>query len=145
MKIKAKIFDKELGFPKYMPAGAAGFDFTCRTATTIKPGETKTVPLNIAMKVPEGYVVIIAPRSSTHGRLGLVMPHSVGILDPYYSGDNNEIVALFYNSGKKIAKIHRGDTLAQGLLIKCERAEFVEVASLGKGSEPGWQMPKRRA
>jgi len=138
MNIKVKRFDTDLPLPKYAPKDAAGFDLTCRTSVDIAPGETKAVPLNIAIQVPKGHVLFLMPRSSTFGKFGLVMPQSVGIVDPYYSGDNNELVAVFNNLSKTIAKIQKGDQLVHGLIIKSEQVIFDEVSSLGEGTEPGW-------
>jgi len=138
MKIKIRRFDKELLLPRYVPAGAAAFDFSCRTSVDIEPGETKAIPLNVAIEVPKNYVLLLMPRSSTFGKFGLIMSQSVGVVDPYYSGDDNELVAVLHNIGKKTAKIKKGDELVHGLLVKSEGVEFNEVQSLGKGIGPAW-------
>lgn len=138
MKIQAKRFDTKLPLPQYLPEDAAGFDLASRVSVQIDPGETKAVPLNIAIKVPKGYALLLLARSSTFGKFGLIMPHSVGVVDPYYSRDENELVAIFHNLGKKVADIQKGAHLVHGILIKSERVEFDEVKSLGKGIEPGW-------
>ena len=131
MKIKIKRFDKNLPHPKY-EKGAAGFDFFCRTNVTIKPKEIRGAPSNIALVVPKGYVLLITPRSSTPTRTGLIMPHTIGIVDPFFCGDDNEIQLIFKNPTDKTVTIKKGAKLAQGVLIKCETAIFDEVKKLKK-------------
>lgn len=141
MKVKTKRFDKSLPFPEYEP-GAAGFDFICRKGTIINPGETKAIPSNLAMKVPEGYVLLVTPRSSTSSKYGLIMPHSIGIIDPFYCDDSNEIMLIFHNFTQEKTKVETGDKIAQGILIKSEKLEFDEVANLGNSRVKGaWKKP----
>lgn len=143
MKLKTKRFDQSIPLPKYQPE-AAGFDFFCRKKTTIKPGETKAIPSNVAIEIPEGHVILVIPRSSTSCRLGIMMPHSVGVIDPFYKGDDNEIMLIFYNFTDKPAIIKKGERIAQGLLLKTVKAEFKEVKKLTKKARKSrWQKPKR--
>ena len=41
---------------------------TCR----LSQGDTMTIPLGVAMELPEGYEAIIAPRSSTFKKWGIM-------------------------------------------------------------------------
>lgn len=141
MKITAKRFDKELPLPLY-EEGAAGFDFTCRFDVTIKPKAIGVVHLNIGMKVPKGYFLMIVPRSSTAHRKGLVMPHSIGVVDPYYSGPENEVVTLLYNFTNKAVKVKRGDQIVQGMLIKHQFVSFDESKKLKTTKRKMWKKPK---
>ena len=133
MKINVKRFDKTLSLPRY-EKNAAGFDFTCRTGVSIKPGEIVAVPANIAISVPTGYVLLAFSRSTTPTRKGLVMPHSVGVIDPFFCGDDNEIKLIFQNITKETVRIVKGDKLAQGVLMKIETAIFNEVDRLKKST-----------
>jgi dUTP pyrophosphatase len=143
MKIPTKRFDKSLSLPSY-EKGAAGFDFVCKNDAIIKPREIKALPANIALDIPEGYVLLVIPRSSTANKLGLMMPHSLGVIDPFYDGDNNEIILLFYNFTNKTVKIKRGDKIAQGIVVKYERVEFDESKKLHPSTINKWKAPKRR-
>ncbi len=142
MKIKTKRFNKDISLPKYEDL-AAGFDFICRKNIEIKPSESKAIPGNIAMEIPDSYVLLIIPRSSTHARFELTMPHSIGIIDPFYRGDDNEIMLIFHNFGKEIAKIKKGDEIAQGILVKFEKVEFNEVNKLGDSNIKTWRKNKK--
>ena len=143
MKVPTKRFDTSLPLPKYEKQ-AAGFDFICRSRATLKPSEIKAIPANLALAIPEGYVLLIVPRSSTPSRLGLMMPHSVGVLDPYYSGDQNEIVLLLQNFTEKVVRVKKGDVLAQGILVKYEKVEFDETKKLKSSKRGKWKAPRIR-
>lgn len=67
MQIPTKRFNKNTPLPQYED-GAAGFDFICSEDSEIDAGETKAIPGNLAMAIPEGYVLMIVPRSSTPAR-----------------------------------------------------------------------------
>ena len=143
MKIKIKRFDKKIPLPKYEKL-AAGFDFVCRKGATIKQKEIKAIPSNVACEIPDGYVLFAVPRSSTAKRFGLLMPHSFGVVDPFYRGDDNEIILLFYNFTGHSVKIKKGDKIAQGILIKFEKVEFIEVNKLNKSSRKKWDVKTKK-
>ena len=48
------------------------------------------IPLGIAMKLPDGFEAIMAPRSSTPKGMGIMCANSIGIIDNSYSGNNDE-------------------------------------------------------
>lgn len=48
------------------------------------------LPLGVAMKLPKGYEAIVAPRSSTFKKYGLIQANSMGIIDNTYCGDNDQ-------------------------------------------------------
>ncbi|MFZ2226017.1 MAG: dUTP diphosphatase [Candidatus Moraniibacteriota bacterium] len=131
MDINVKRFSAELPLPKY-EKGAAGFDLFCGINASIGPNEIRAIPANIAMSVPRGYVLLIIPRSSTPTRKGLVMPHSMGVVDPYFCSEESEIKLIFQNITNKAVKIRKGDKLAQGIIVKCEMATFNEVDKFKK-------------
>ena len=45
------------------------------------------VSLNMAMKLPEGYEAIVAPRSSAFKRWGILLSNSIGIIDSSFCGN----------------------------------------------------------
>jgi len=144
MKIQLKKIRNAVELPKYEKL-AAGFDFKCVSSVTIKPKEQKLIPTNLAMKIPEGYVLLLVPRSSTPARFGLSMPHSVGVIDPFWNGDENEILLLLYNFTDKPVTLKKGDRIAQGIIVKYEKAEFEEVNSLGKSNRKKYRELKPRS
>jgi dUTP pyrophosphatase len=144
VKIKLKKIRKSVEFPKYEKL-AAGFDFKCVSSVIIEPKEQKMIPTNLAMKIPEGYVLLLVPRSSTPARFGLSMPHSIGVIDPFWNGDENEILLLLYNFTDKPVTLKKGDRIAQGIIVKYEKADFVEVSSLGRSNRKKYKEVKPRS
>ena len=64
-------------------------DLKTAEAVTFKKGEYKEISLGIAMEIPEGYEAIVAPRSSTYKKYGIIMVNSIGIIDESYNGDGD--------------------------------------------------------
>ena len=48
------------------------------------------IPLGVAMKLPDGFEAIIAPRSSAAKKIGILCANSIGIVDNSYQGDNDQ-------------------------------------------------------
>jgi dUTP pyrophosphatase len=48
------------------------------------------VSLGVAIKLPEGFEAIMASRSSTAQKFGVIMSNGIGIIDETYCGDNDE-------------------------------------------------------
>lgn len=55
-------------------------------------GEFRLLPLGVAIQVPVGYETIIAPRSSTYKRWGIVQANSIGVVDQAYCGPNDQLL-----------------------------------------------------
>ncbi len=133
MEIKVKRIDSTVPLPRY-EKDAAGFDFYCGIGMTILPKQIVAIPSNTAMKIPKGYMLLVVPRSSTPKRKGLTMPNSVGVVDPYFCGDTDEIQLIFQNVTDKPVRVKKGEKIAQGIIIKYISAKFVEVDNLGRSS-----------
>lgn len=138
MEIKVKRFDKSLKLPEY-EKGAACFDLFCREAVTILPKEVKLVPLNIAVKIPENYALLIFVRSSTPMKKGLMLANSVGIVDPFYCGEKDEVLCELLNFTDSPVKIHKGEMFAQGMLVKSEVVNWKEVDQMGEKGLGGYK------
>ena len=55
----------------------------------LKAGEHKLIHLGVAMQLPEGYEAVIAPRSSTFKKWGILQPNSPGVVDESYCGPDD--------------------------------------------------------
>lgn len=55
----------------------------------LKAGDFKLIPLGVAMRLPEMYEAILAPRSSTFKNWGILQANSIGVIDNSYSGPND--------------------------------------------------------
>lgn len=126
MKIPIHRIDKNFPLPKYHTAGAVAFDMYARVDATIAPREIVLLPSNLIIAVSDGYALIIAPRSSTARKKGLVFPNSAGVIDQDYRGPNDEIQIQVMNITDAPIKIQAGERIAQGMIVPVERAEWVE-------------------
>lgn len=129
MDVTIQRVDSTLPLPLYHTAGAAAFDFVTREKTVIAPHAIVLVPGNVIVKVPDGYALLILPRSSMPRKKALVFPHSMGLIDQDYHGQQDEIFVQVQNISKSRVTVERGERIAQGLFVKIERANFIEVDS----------------
>jgi len=137
MQVKIKRFDKSLPLPIHKTPGAVAVDLCSRIDLDIKSKEIAYIPMNIALKIPDGYFILMAPRSSTH-KLGLIGLNGVGIVDRDFCGDNDEYNFIAYNFTDKEVNIEKGTRLTQLLLIKCENFEFTELDKMPDPSRGGF-------
>ena len=132
MKARIKRIDKSLPLPAYHTEGSVGFDILCRQDTVIKPKEIVLLPGNVIVETPKGYMLLIALRSSTPRKYGLIKPHGIGIVDNDYCGDEDEVKVQVYNFTDKDTVVKKGDRVAQGVFVRVERPEWEETDSMGK-------------
>lgn len=112
-------------------------DLRCAEDVELKAGESYIIPLGVAMELPRGYTAIIAPRSSTFKKWGVIQTNSIGIIDESYCGDNDEwgmpVLAL------RNTKIHKNDRICQFRLIN--KSDFINlqvVKTLGNKDREGF-------
>lgn len=65
------------------------FDLRCVEDIKMERGDFKYISLGVAIELPKGYEAIVAPRSSTFSRYGIIQANSIGIIDEGYNGDND--------------------------------------------------------
>lgn len=100
--------------------GSACFDVPVAEDFVIDSFEFKTVKLDIAMDIPEGYCVLLFPRSSTFAVHKLIAP--VSVIDSDYK---KQVHGLLYNPTGKIKRFKAGDRLFQGMLVPVEQYSIV--------------------
>jgi len=138
MKVRIKRVDRSLPLPVYETQGSVGFDILCREDTAIGPKSVGRIHSNVIVKVPEGYALVVALRSSTPAKKRLLCPHGIGIVDNDYCGPDDELQVQVYNFSEAPVKVERGEKIAQGVFVKVERAEWDEVESLSEKSRGGF-------
>ena len=129
MQIKIKRFDKSLPLPAYKTAGAAAFDLCSRIDVTIEPHQTFLIPLNVAIKLPDGLLILMSPRSSMP-KLGIIQLNSIGIMDQDYCGDNDEYLLLAQNYTDQVVNIPKGTRLVNCTVLKTSQFEILESENL---------------
>jgi len=127
--------DPELPLPRYAKGGDAGADIVSRVDITLAPGERALVPTGIAIALPDGYVALVHPRSGLAIKHGVTMVNAPGTVDAGYRGEL-QVILINHDKSESVS-FKRGDRIAQLVIQKVERAEFVEVRELpgsGRGS-----------
>lgn len=100
-------------------------------------GEYKLIPLGVAMELPSGYEALVAPRSSTYKKCGIIMPNSIGIIDESYKGDNDEW--HFPAIAMHDTKIRKNERICQFRIIEHQPLiHLKEVESLGNEDRGGF-------
>jgi dUTP pyrophosphatase len=128
--------DPELPLPRYAKGGDAGADIVSRIDITLAPGERALVPTGIAIALPDGYVALVHPRSGLAIKHGVTMVNAPGTVDAGYRGEL-QIILINHDRSESVS-FKRGDRIAQLVIQRVERAEFVEVHDLpGSGRGTG--------
>lgn len=91
-------------------------DLRCAGTTSIKAGDYLVIPLGVSIKLPKGYTAIIAPRSSTFKKYGILMANSIGVVDESYCGDND--IWGFPAYATKDIQIPANERICQFTIIK---------------------------
>jgi dUTP pyrophosphatase len=128
--------DPSIPLPAYAKGGDAGADIVSRIDITLQPGERALVPTGISIALPDGYVALVHPRSGLAIKHGVTMVNAPGTVDAGYRGELQCI--MINHDAKEAITFHKGDRIAQLVIQKVERAEFVEVENLpGSGRGTG--------
>ena len=112
-------------------------DLRCGMDIYMEAGHSIVVPLGVAMELPPGYTAIIAPRSSTFKKWGIIQTNSIGVIDESYKGDNDEWCMPVLAMRKTV--LHKNDRICQfRLLKKTEPIEFMRVKLLNNPDRNGF-------
>lgn len=117
--------------PEYKTPSAAGMDIRSNNEDPITLGslERCIVPTGLYVEIPDGYEGQIRPRSGLAAKKGITMLNSPGTIDADYRG---EIGVIVVNLSKDVVVIEPGERIAQLVICKHERAEWVETADLSE-------------
>ena len=128
--------DSSVPLPSYAKGGDAGVDLTTTIDFTLAPGERQLVPTGIAIALPDGYVALVHPRSGLALKSGITLVNAPGTVDAGYRG---EISCILVNHDRtESISFKKGDRIAQLVIQKVERADFIELSELpgsGRGSD----------
>jgi dUTP pyrophosphatase len=127
MKVKIHRIDQTLELPKYETNGSFAFDFITRETTIIPAKKRALVPGNVIIECPENLALLIMPRSSLFKKKSLILPNSPGLIDRDYCGESDEIMIQVYNMSDEEVVVEKGEKIAQGLFVKTETIEFVDM------------------
>ena len=115
--------------PSYATHGSAGMDLraTLIEPVILKPLQRSLVPTGLFIELPEGYEAQVRPRSGMAIKQGITCLNSPGTVDSDYRG---ELKVILINLSDAEQIINNGDRIAQLVIAKTERAEFILVQQL---------------
>lgn len=125
MQLKFKKLHPDAKIPSYAYAGDAGLDLYVAGDLVIKKGERKSIPLGIAIEIPDGYVGILFDKSGLSHKHGL--KSYGGIIDSGYRG---EIHVGMMNLSDTDYEFKKGDKVIQILIMPVLHAEVIEIDEL---------------
>lgn len=130
----------DVRLPERQTRGSAGYDFYLPDNVVLQPGQATAIPLGVKAQMEDDMYLKIYVRSSI-GRMGLMVPSSVGIIDSdYYNNEDNEgnIHLILFNVTGDVIKLLRGTRVCQGIFTKFmtvnNEPEITTVRNGGIGS-----------
>jgi len=117
--------------PQYATKGSSGMDVRASLdiPATLQPLERTLIPTGLFVEIPNGYEIQIRPRSGLAIKQGITCLNTPGTIDSDYRG---EIKIILINLSSEEQVINSGDRIAQMIIQKTERAEFVQVEILNE-------------
>lgn len=125
MKLKIKKIHPEVKIPSYAHAGDAGFDLFVPEEVTIRPGERLSIPLGLALEIPDGHAGLLLDKSGLSHKHGL--KSFGGVIDAGYRG---EVHAGIMNLGTEPYTLRAGDKIIQMLIMPVVRVDIEEAEEL---------------
>ena len=122
--------------PTRATSGSNAYDFYSPTSLIIIHGEMVVVWTDIKVKLDEGKVLLLFPRSSIGIKKHIMLANTTGVIDSdYYSNENNDgnIGLALYNYGKDNAIIEKGERVMQGLITSSYLCDNDNVTIKRKG------------
>lgn len=133
MKLQIKVLSDQIGtripLPYYASGGAAAVDLhACLDEAAVVPGGGQAlIPTGLAVAVPDGYVGILAVRSSMGVKNGISLSNGIGVIDSDYRGP---LGVSLQNLRDTDYVVRPGDRIAQLLIVPVLRPEVEVVEEL---------------
>lgn len=124
MKIKPLV--KNFIKPEYKRDLSGGMDIYFQSDVDLTIGLDNVVNLGFAAEVPEGYVALLLPRSST-GMKGLGLRNTVGVIDADYRGEWIAHIVIDEqdsNGWGDIVSFKRGDRALQVIIVPFKKVDI---------------------
>lgn len=118
---KKENYDKII-LPVRATAGSAGYDIVTPQDVTLNPGESIRIPTGIRVRMEDGWVFQIYPRSGLGYKYRVQLDNTVGIIDSdyYFSDNEGHIQVKITNDGKegKTLFLKSGERFCQGIFTE---------------------------
>jgi len=125
--VKIKIINKSSqDLPHYETLASAGMDLRAniQESVTLKPLERVIIPTGIFLELPVGFEAQVRPRSGLAAKRGITVLNAPGTVDADYRG---EVGVILVNLSNEDFVVEKGERIAQMVIARHERAEWVEV------------------
>lgn len=132
--MQIKIINKSShALPNYETIASAGMDLRANISEsiTLKPLERTIVKTGLFIELPIGIEAQVRPRSGLASKKGVTVLNAPGTIDADYRG---EIGVILVNLSKEDFIIENGERIAQLVIAKHERAEWIHVEELSETS-----------
>jgi len=129
-----KILNKSShALPNYESEASAGMDLRANleAPVTLNPLERAIIKTGLFIELPVGYEAQVRPRSGLAAKKGITVLNSPGTVDADYRG---EIGVILVNLSNEAFVVENGERIAQLVIAKHERAEWISVAELSETS-----------
>lgn len=119
--------------PNYETIASAGMDLRANLSEVriLKPLERSIVGTGLFIELPIGYEAQVRPRSGLAAKKGITVLNAPGTIDADYRG---EIGVILVNLSNEDFVIENGERIAQLVIAKHERADWIEVNELTETS-----------
>ena len=119
--------------PNYETIASAGMDLRANIteSITLKPLERAIIKTGLFIALPIGYEAQVRPRSGLAAKNGITVLNAPGTIDADYRG---EIGVILVNLSNDDFVIQNGERIAQMIIAKHERAEWIDVQELNETS-----------
>jgi len=119
--------------PNYETIASAGMDLRANLteSITLNPLERAIVKTGLFIELPIGYEAQVRPRSGLAANKGVTVLNSPGTIDADYRG---EIGVILVNLSNETFTVENGERIAQLIIAKHERAEWISVEVLSETS-----------
>ena len=119
--------------PNYETIASAGMDLRANIteSITLKPLGRAIIKTGLFIALPIGYEAQVRPRSGLAAKSGITVLNSPGTIDADYRG---EIGVILVNLSNDDFVIQNGERIAQMIIAKHERADWIEVQELTETS-----------
>ncbi|MCF7566807.1 dUTP diphosphatase [Sabulilitoribacter arenilitoris] len=128
--MQIKIINKSThDLPHYETIASAGMDLRANISESrvLKPLERSIVGTGLFIELPIGYEAQVRPRSGLAAKKGLTVLNAPGTIDADYRG---EIGVILANLSNEDFIVNNGERIAQLVIAKHERAEWIAVEEL---------------
>ncbi len=121
----------EHALPHYETIASAGMDLRANLDSPIvlKPLERTIIKTGLFIELPIGFEAQVRPRSGLAAKKGITVLNAPGTVDADYRG---EIGVILVNLSNEDFTVENGERVAQLVITKHERAEWIDVQELSE-------------